>query len=130
MQLTSKTLNTIMTKIFSALIIAIFCCVCSVAAQERLHEAQWICAPHTETESMPMFRKNIVIQKDVKDVTIYASALGVYQIYANGKNLTDDVLMPGWTDYRKNIQYQRFRIQEKLHAGDKLSIASEVSKGW
>ena len=37
-----------------------------------------------------MFRKNIVVKKDVKDVIIYASALGVYQIYANGKNLTDD----------------------------------------
>ena len=79
-----------MTKIYSYLIIALLCSVCSATAQERLHEAQWICAPHTEIESMPMFRKNIVVKKDVKDVIIYASALGVYQIYANGKNLTDD----------------------------------------
>lgn len=129
-QLSSKTLDTIMTKIYSSLIIALLCSVYSATAQERLHEAQWISAPHTKTESMPMFRKSISIQKEVKDVTIYASALGVYQIYANGKNLTDDVLMPGWTDYRKSIQYQRFHIQQKLHAGDKLSIASVVSKGW
>ncbi|MDY0118742.1 MAG: hypothetical protein RBR80_04250 [Bacilli bacterium] len=90
MQLTSKTLNTIMTKIFSSLIIALFCFVYSALAQERLYEVQWISAPHTQTASMPMFRKNIVVKKDVKDVIIYASALGVYQIYANGKNLTDD----------------------------------------
>ena len=79
-----------MTKIFSSLIIALFSFVYSASAQERLHEAQWISAPHTQTASMPMFRKNIVVMKDVKDVIIYASALGVYQIYANGKNLTDD----------------------------------------
>lgn len=90
MQLTSQTLNTIMTKIYSSLIIILFCFVYSASAQERLHEAQWISAPHTQTASMPMFRKNIVVMKDVKDVIIYASALGVYQIYANGKNLTDD----------------------------------------
>jgi len=71
MQLTSKTLNTIMTKIFSSLIIiALFCFVYSASAQERLHEAQWISAPHTQTASMPMFRKNIVVMKDVKDVII------------------------------------------------------------
>ena len=79
-----------MTKKYLYLIIALLCSVCSASAQERLHEAQWISAPHTQTTSMPMFRKNIVVKKDVKDVLIYASALGVYQIYANGKNLTDD----------------------------------------
>lgn len=79
-----------MTKKYLYLIIALLCSVCSASAQERLHEAQWISAPHTLTASMPMFRKNIVVKKDVKDVIIYASALGVYQIYANGKNLTDD----------------------------------------
>ena len=74
-----------MRKIFSSLIIALFCFVNSTSAQERLHEAQWISAPRTQTESIPIYRKNIVVKKDVKDVIIYASALGVYQIYANGK---------------------------------------------
>ena len=61
--------------------------------------------PETGT-SAPMFRKEFVLSKEVASARLYATALGVYEAYINGKKVGSDKMAPGWTDYMEELQYQ------------------------
>ena len=50
----------------------------------------------------PYFRKHFFVEKPVEKATLSASALGVYKLYLNGKEVAGDYLSPGWVDYEKN----------------------------
>src|SRR5699024_7997614 len=76
--------------------------------------AKWISMAKKLPKSpgSPMFRKEGKLHKKVKGARLYISALGVYDVYINGKklgitkedNLTYyELLPPGWTNYDTNI---------------------------
>ncbi len=44
-----------------------------------------------------------LLSKPIARARLYASALGVYQVYLNGQRISQEVLSPGWTDYRKRV---------------------------
>ena len=68
-------------------------------------------------KGMPLFRKAFTAKGAVKSAKIYASALGVFDLYLNGKRVgvdgsdVYDELKPGWTDYRKEINSQECQSQ-------------------
>jgi len=39
-------------------------------------------------------------------------------VHLNGKNVTDDVLTPGWTDYQKHVLYDSYDVLPLLRAGE------------
>ncbi len=43
--------------------------------------------------------------------------------------MSDHELDPGWTDYRKYIQYVVFDVTKYLHSGDNM-LGAEVGNGW
>ena len=94
-----------------------------------LNAQEWISAP-TKGESMPVFLRTYRMAKPVRKATIHASALGVYTLSVNGKEVDDDQLKPGWTDYRKEIFYQTYDIPRSLLKADTLRIEAQVSRGW
>lgn len=51
------------------------------------------------------FKKEITISSKVKKARIYASALGLYDIFIGDNRIEDFILAPGITDYRKRVQY-------------------------
>ncbi|MDO4931798.1 MAG: family 78 glycoside hydrolase catalytic domain [Prevotellaceae bacterium] len=105
------------------------------AVASPLDGAQWISAPNgAANAAMPIFRKVVTVEnKTVKKATLYASALGVYDILLKGIALTpESELKPEWTDYRKEVQYQKFcldGVPERVYH-DGLTIAAQVSNGW
>ena len=87
---------------------------------------------------IPMFRTEFALAKTVKSARIYSSALGIYDLFINGKRVgtpqTDgtmvyDELKPGWTDYRKTVFYSVYDITGLLKNGQN-AIGSEVTSGW
>lgn len=60
---------------------------------------------------------------------LYASALGVYELYLNGERVGDALLRPGWTDYRKRAQYEVLDVGALLRAGDNVLLAL-LAPGW
>ncbi len=46
-------------------------------------------------------RKTFTTDKAVRSATLYATALGLYELDLNGQRVGDHVLAPDWTDYRK-----------------------------
>ena len=55
-------------------------------------------------------RKEFAIDKPLRSATLFASALGVYELQINGHPLNADVLSPGWTDYHKRVHYFGYNI--------------------
>nr|HPZ99997.1 family 78 glycoside hydrolase catalytic domain [Phycisphaerae bacterium] len=59
----------------------------------------------------------------------YVTGLGVYKLYINGKPVGDDILSPGWTDYRKRVQYQTYDVTEQIDAGVN-AVGAILGNGW
>lgn len=86
-------------------------------------------------KGMPLFRKAFTAKGAVKSAKIYASALGVFDLFLNGKRVgvdgSDiyDELKPGWTDYRKEINYMTYDVTSLMREGDNV-VGAQVSNGW
>jgi hypothetical protein len=81
--------------------------------QAREHQGQW-------TDSalpLPIFRKEFSITGPVKSAIVVVSGLGQYELHLNGDNVTDTVLNPGWTNYRKTVLYNTFDVTRRLQSG-------------
>ena len=87
---------------------------------------------------MPMFRKTFELGANVRRARLYATGLGVYNIFINGERVgqTDedgntlyDELKPGSTEMVKTVFYTTHDVTALLREG-KNAIGAEVSSGW
>ena len=74
-------------------------------------------------------RKVFEIEKVVKCATAKVCGLGQFHFWMNHEKVEDHELDPGWTDYRKLIQYVTFDVTEQLHSGENV-LEVEVGNGW
>ena len=87
---------------------------------------RWI----TDKTAKPFWaRKRFVIEKKIKTATAKVCGLGQFHLWMNKKKVEDHELDPGWTDYRKLIQYVTFDVTEYLHQGENV-LEVEVGNGW
>jgi alpha-L-rhamnosidase len=89
---------------------------------------KWITHTLEETEACPVFKKSFKTKGKVRRARIYATALGVYEIQINDKKVGEDFFAPGWTNYRKRIQYQTYDVTDRLEESSQLSMT--VANGW
>lgn len=96
-------------------------------------KAQWITGNYTvhKKERYPVdcFRKAFAIEKQVASARLYATACGLYEAKLNGKKIGDFCLAPGYTDYRKRVQYQTYHVTELLHSGGN-ELTAFLADGW
>jgi hypothetical protein len=50
------------------------------------------------------------VASPVKSARLYATALGAYEFSSTASASGDDVLAPGWTDYREHVKYQTYDV--------------------
>lgn len=74
-------------------------------------------------------RKTFTLSKPIQRATAKVCGLGQFILHANGAKVGDHELDPGWTDYRKLIQYVTFDLTALLHEGAN-AIGAEVGNGW
>ena len=74
-------------------------------------------------------RKEFPVAKPVNRATLYATALGVYQVEINGKRVGDQFLAPGWTNYNKRVHYQTYDVTSHLAQGPN-AIGATLCDGW
>ncbi len=65
----------------------------------------------------------------MKSARLYATALGAYEMFLNGKRVGDQVLAPGWTDYRERVVYQTYDVTDQIAQG-KNAISAMLAPGW
>ena len=63
-------------------------------------------------ESAAFYRKFTV--KPATNARLYITALGLYEVYINGKKVGDEYFTPYCDDYRYILQYQTYDISEYL----------------
>ncbi len=80
-------------------------------------------------ECVPYLRKSFTLSKPVRKATIYATALGLYELRLNGSRVGDHVLAPEWTDYSKRLRYQAYDVTSQLAAGGNV-LGAQVANGW
>ncbi|TWE09097.1 alpha-L-rhamnosidase [Neobacillus bataviensis] len=96
-------------------------------------KASWI-TPNPEemnsqTEPAFMLRKPFNLKKPIESARIYATGVGVYELYLNGDKVGDELLAPGWTSYHKRIQYQTYDVTTQLNNNDNV-IGVILADGW
>ena len=95
--------------------------------------ANWITMANETTSegSKPcqFLRKEFSISKKVKTARLYVSALGLYDLYLNGKKVSNDLFTPGWTSYKNRVQYQTYDVTTMLQ-GKSNAIGAIIGDGW
>lgn len=79
--------------------------------------------------ALPYLRKSFTLSKPIRHASLYATALGLYEIHLNGKRVGDHILAPEWTDYRKRIRYQEYDVTAQLRSGEN-ALGALVANGW
>lgn len=95
-------------------------------------KASWIepgFIPDSITRPSPLFRKTFQAPKKIQSATAYVTARGLYEARINGQRLGDALLTPGWTSYRKRLQYQQYDVTNLLRPGAN-AIGVTLGVGW
>ena len=95
---------------------------------DPIYKANWIKPATNYGDVCPVFKKEFKLDKKVLNAKLYITALGVYEAKLNGKRVGDYVLAPGWTSYKKRLQYQEYDITGMLDADNKIEVTT--GKGW
>ena len=70
--------------------------------------------PQASSKAMPVFRHEFQLPRQVRKASLSISGLGQYEVHVNGRNVTDAVLTPGWTDYREHILFNSYDVTSLL----------------
>lgn len=88
-------------------------------SQAPIWHAHWIESPNATAPDtpLPLFRKSFNLGRPVARAVLYASGLGQDELRLNGSKVGNDVLTPGWSDYRKTIFYDSYDVTTLLRRG-------------
>ncbi len=75
------------------------------------------------------YRRAFAATKAIKRATIYATALGIYELYLNGQRIGDARFAPGWTDYHLRAYYNTYDVTRLVKRGAN-AIGAWVADGW
>ena len=74
-------------------------------------------------------RKSFTAKGPIRRATLYATALGLYDISINGQRVGDHVLAPDWTDYNKRVRYQAYDVTSIVTPAEN-AIGVLLANGW
>lgn len=109
---------------------------------EMFGSAKWVSA--NKNISSPLFRAEFSA-KDVKNAEIYICGLGFFELYINGKRVSEDLLVPAFSQYcyrdlsahyterQDKMSYRTYvccyRLNDYLAQGDN-AIGVQLGNGW
>jgi len=97
--------------------------------------ARWIGFPTVdadrtpESAPSPYLRRSFTLEAPVKSARLYATALGLYEANLNGTRVGKGIFTPGWTDYRRRIEYQTYDVTPLLRQGENV-LEVVLGDGW
>lgn len=96
-------------------------------------QGQWIGSPWVggacTPSPSPFLRKPFSIDRKVMSARLYVTALGLYEFHLNGERVGNEDLRPGWTDYRKRVQYDVYDVTRMVRRG-KNCAGAILGDGW
>jgi len=102
-----------------------------------LERADWLGRPITLADDVdrstagpvPLLRREFDLPAAVTSARLYVTALGVHDLVLNGRPVSDELLEPGWTDYRSRLLYATYDVTGLLAPG-RNAISAAVGDGW
>ncbi len=107
-------------------------------------QARWI-APSTAREPVvgvcrdpvqrppatlcPRLRHEFELPAPVRSARAYATGLGYYELYLNGRKVGDAVLEPSFTRFERRVEYATYDITPLLREG-RNAIGALIGQGW
>ncbi len=95
--------------------------------------AEWIGPPATAADSLPspspFLRRAFRVGDAVRSARLYVTSLGLYEVYLNGQRVGDQLFTPGWTSYRRRLQYQTYDVTALLRSGANI-VGAILGDGW
>ncbi len=88
-------------------------------------KGKWICAPFPEH---PVFSGTFKAKTGQK-ARICICGVGLYEVYCNGKPVSNEALLPGYHSYDLQLLYQTFEMDKLLCDGEN-EITVMLGKGW
>jgi alpha-L-rhamnosidase len=88
-------------------------------------------APNEDFDGAPLLRTEFALDKGhgpVARATLHATAHGVFEVYLNDQQVSDDVLSPGWSSYEWRLRYRSYDVTSRLQPRSVLGIA--LGNGW
>lgn len=84
--------------------------------------AHWITSPIPQPGSgpLPLFRKSFCLQQPLVAATLHICGLGQFEALINGISVSQDVLTPGWTQYRKTCLYLSYDVTDLLRQSENV----------
>ncbi|MDX1935239.1 MAG: family 78 glycoside hydrolase catalytic domain [Capsulimonadales bacterium] len=79
--------------------------------------------------TVPYFRRAFNVERPVRRALLHATALGAMELSLNGRKVGDDVLAPGWTDFRKRVRYRTYDVTRQLKPGPN-ALGAILGDGW
>ena len=99
---------------------------------QDLWKASWITFKSEKeikgSKPSPYLRKDFTSGKKIASARVYVTALGLYQLFLNGQKVSADLFTPGWTSYKKRLQYQTYDVTSQIQA--KNTIGAILGDGW
>lgn len=98
----------------------------------------WISSPFERNEVIPFkdaienrvvcFKKKFALTK-TKNTYLFITSYGVFRAYINGKRVGNDEFTPGFTPYKKRLNYEVYDVSMLLSKGEN-EIDVVVGDGW
>lgn len=82
-----------------------------------------------KTGPVPMLRREFRLEGRVVRARAYVTSRGLYELHLNGQRVGDELLTPGWTSYKKRLQYQVYDVTPLLRQGDN-AVGALLGNGW
>lgn len=89
-----------------------------------IENSQYICG----VNSMPIFAKPFAISCPITKGRLYVSGLGQYHAQLNGRDVSDEVLAPGYSNLNKTLFYSTYDVTSLLSLGQNVLVV-ELGKG-
>ena len=90
-------------------------------------QAEWI-APAKDDECHPFMEKSFTVKPGLRKARLYATGVGLFEAYINGRKLGEEYLLPGVTDYEKRIQVITFPVCDLKEGENELGFF--LGNGW
>ena len=95
--------------------------------------AQWITGNYSPRKNtrypIDCFRKSFSVDGKVERARLYITACGLYEARIGGIRVGDFVMAPGYTDYRKRVQYQTYDVTAMIGRGTN-ELTVQLGDGW
>jgi alpha-L-rhamnosidase len=93
---------------------------------------QWIGRRRNSRSDAPpavYLRREFSLEAAPEAAWLLISALGIFDAWINGSRVGDDVLAPGWTDYRRRVDFLNYDVAHLLRAGKNV-VEIVLGDGW